>query len=58
MKTLKDTQICMLNNRQINKITQHSIIYEEDKMKPDGPCKMGLTDSCPWAEEKIGRAHV
>ena len=47
MKALKDTQICMLNNRQINKITQHSIIYEEDKMKPDGPYKMGLTDSCP-----------
>ena len=22
------------------------------KMKPDGPCKMGLTDPCPWAKER------
>ena len=21
-------------------------------MKPDGPCKMGLMDPCPWADKK------
>ena len=25
-------------------------------MKPDGPCKMGLTDPCPWANK--GQAQL
>ena len=22
------------------------------KMKPDGPCKIGLMDPCPWADKR------
>ena len=26
------------------------------KIKPDGPCKMGLMDPCPWADK--GQAQL
>ena len=40
------------DHKKVSVPTMYVIHLKRIKMKPDGPCKMGLTDPCLWADKR------